>query len=250
MYDNIQEPDIMEAKRLLLRNQWKKEAGQIPLSALEPSEQILVQRCLDEGPFMDDEVNQLEQILGRYREAILEYAPDESMENMENNVQLVEDEKTFIDLIRENRKNQVLPFYYPLDDGRELKVELEVKPLTDSRVIEGLTENLQDFQDFTQKEQEIIMKQREGNLSREEQVIYNQVRKRLQSQQNYTQLYNEAIEFLSQQTSFKGRNSGYELMKEVYQTIEITYVMLLYQEVARMMKLRDVDTTQLFRTTD
>ena len=246
-----QQNELMEAKRLLLKNQWKYEAKEIPLESLNDSERSLVIRCIKEDTFNDSEINELEQVLGRYREALQKFEPEETLENIEKNVQLIKDEKQFLNLVKEHQNSKILSFYYPVENGNELKIELNIKPITDSSVVEGLSENLQDFQDFTQKEREIIEKQQQtGNLSREEQLIFNNLQKRMRNQSSYTQLYTEAIEFLSKQTSFKGKNSSYEVMKEIYETLDITYVLLLFKQVQTELNLNDVNSERLFRKAD
>ncbi|RAP51135.1 MAG: hypothetical protein BZ138_06015 [Methanosphaera sp. rholeuAM270] len=243
------EQEYWEVEQTLLHTEWKNEAKQIPLDSVTPSEKKVLEKCIQEEPLTKEEHILLRETLHRYRQALREYNPEETLQNYENNVQLVDDEKTFLKLVEEFQESQGIIMYYPLGD-RELKLDLLVTPITDSRAVLEIQNNLTLFQDLTEEELLVYNKQEQGKqLSREEQIISTRVQEKIQEQTQERQM-DIMIEFLAMQTRFRNSESTYESMKTVYQHMSIGYLALLFQRVQNMSGLGDIETERVFRESD
>ena len=223
-----QDEAIRELENQLLKTEWKKEAAQIPLDTVNPEEQNVLIKCLNEDELNDTELATLKLTLAKYREAIEKQNPDEIIENVKTNIQLVEDEKTFLKLLDEDQQTKIVTMYYPTTNG-ELKIVLDVEPITDSTAILDLTENLNLFKDLTDEEINIYNEYKNNdnpNLTREEKIIAENVNQKINKLTQEKQ-YDIMIEFLAHQTHMHGKNTPYEVMKKIYTKMQIAYVALL-----------------------
>jgi hypothetical protein len=251
-YNSENEDDgVQGAMELLSQTTWKTEALQIPLESLQDEqEQVIIIKCINEEPLTDEEMTQLQTILHRYRPAIQKHKPLESIENYHDNIEYVEDEKAFLQLLDEEKKEQTLTMYYPLMDGREARLNLTVKPVTDAQAIMDVSENLNLFKDYTQEELQAFNKYNQGeHVTPEEKAIAEKVQQEI-AQANANTIQDTAIEFLALQTSFTGKNSSYEDMKAIYSQMHVGYLLLLFARVREIAHIDDVDTEKIFRQSD
>ena len=151
-----EEESLAGARQLLSKTKWRIEALQIPMEdVICEKEQKILQKCIDREDLTDKQLDALEDILARYRPAINEIQPIKTMDTYQSNIEYVEDEHAFLELLDNEARNQTLTMYYPLLDGREAKLELAVKPITDAKAVMDVGENLDLFKDYTQEEIEI-----------------------------------------------------------------------------------------------
>ena len=242
---------VKGAMELLSHTTWKTEAIQIPLESIQdPSEQAVVIKCINEETLTDEESNTLQHVLHRYRPAIQKHKPLESIENYHDNIEYVTDEKAFLRLLDEEKKDQTLTMYYPLNNGKEARLELTVKPVTDAQAIMDVSENLDLFKDYTQDELEAFNHLQQGHtMTPEEQAIAERVQAEI-AQANANTIRDTAIEFLALQTSFTGRDSSYDDMKSIYSQMHVGYLLLLFARVRELAHIDDVDTEKIFRESD
>ena len=198
----------------------------------------------------DEEINILEEVLQRYRKAIHDQKPLETIETYHDNIEYVEDEKAFLEILDREAEEQTLTMYYPLMDGREARLDLTVKPVTDAKAVMDVGENLDLFKDYTQDEIQTFNDYQMGKeMSPEERQLAEKIQVEIATV-NADRIKEVAIEFLALQTTFKDRESSYEDMKRIYSRMQVGYLLLLFARVKDMTHLDDVDTEKIFRQSD
>lgn len=232
----------------LLDTRGLEEAKQIPLDMVEPEEALILSEYIN-GTLPHTQREELKKILQRYRPAIQKYQPVETIKNVKENIELIEDEKAFLELVDTYDEVETITMYYPIG-GVERKMVLDVFPITDSQAILSIQDNLSIFKDLTDKEKEVYNKNQSGTtLTREEEIIITSINKKIEqaTKQNELEI---VCEFLAMQTKFHGKNSTYEEMLNVYQHMKPAYLALLFQKVQSMQNLDSLDIERVFRESD
>lgn len=258
-----QEQDIIYPPRLsaeetttimeddLLQTKFRDEALEL-LNIVEVEEQSILLKCINREPFNDDEKAELEALLVKYRDALEDQKPSETIENAQQNIQLVHDEKEFLKLLREDKERDVqeLTMYYPVGN-HELKLIFEVYPLEDSEAILDIMSNLNLFKDLTDDEKINFDKMHNGEeLTREEERVARYVQGKISDLVN-DHTNEVVIEFLAQQTRLKGSNATVEDMREIYKEMKVNYRLLLFSKVQKIAGLTGTpDTERVFRASD
>ena len=240
------------AKELLSKTTWKTEAEQIPIEDItDTHEQAVVIKCINQKTLTSEEMETLQAVLSRYRPAIQKYKPAESLENYDNNIEYVQNEKEFLRLLDEEDTLQTLTMYYPLSSGKEARLELTVKPVTNAQAVMEVSENMDIFADHTPEEIKAYADYTQGKAQTSEEVaIATKLQQEIMQKNAMTTMRDSAIEFLSLQTTFSGCDSSYEDMKTIYTKMHIGYLFLLFARVRDMTHLNDVDANQIFRESD
>ena len=242
-----QEAMIPEIEKTLFQKDWKQEAQQIPVDALPDKEKKILEKYLSESPLQEDEKQILKETLGRYRPAIQKIDPEQTIENIKENIEIVNDEKEFLQLIQEYKQPRTITFNYPLTKDREVRLELEVLPITDSMAVLDIQNNLSLFKDLTTEEANVYAKMQQGvKLNREELIIQEHLQEKINkaTQENQKTII---VEFLSMTTKFKDKPQNYESMKQMYSNMDIAYLALLFTRVQEMTGLMDLDVERIFR---
>lgn len=246
---NPDEDPQLPIKRELYATDWRIESKEI-IDIATSEEQNILLRCINQEIPTEQDLTDVGNILIKYRKAIEEQKPTETLTNVEQNIQLVQDEKQFLDLLNKAKQEDTkqLTMYYPTSDG-EIMIELDIHPLTDSTAIIDVNSNLNIFKDLTVEEQEAYTAYNEGRAqTREEKLLAEHVNQKIEER-----LAEDAveimIEFLSHQTSLHGRPRNPELMREAYEKMEIGYLALLTNKVKELSGLNSsIDARRVFRT--
>lgn len=243
--------EIEEMRQHLLRTTWIEEAKQIPLSEVTEEEQKLLLQCIQEQPFNEEELRDLEQLLGRYRESLRKYEPLETIDAVDKNIQIVQDEKEILRLMREDKEEQILHFNYPLSNGKILRYDIVVEYEVDAEALDSLQENIELFGDISREELDLYRRYAdEESLSREDIAIAKNIERRIQQngQNNVSRIRETAIHFLSRQTRIKDSPTCTpSLMKEIYEEMKLGPLLALFREVQTMVGVSDIDRTTLFQ---
>jgi hypothetical protein len=252
--NNTQEYDengVEGAKQLLSKTKWRIEAMQIPLDDVEcPREQEVLTKCINREELTHGELEALEGILSKYRPAINELQPADTLKTYNDNIEYIEDEHAFLELLEQEAVDQTLTMYYPLMNGREARLELTVKPITDAKAVMDVGENLDLFKDYSQEEIQTYNDYQMGKTQTpEERAIATRLQQEIATV-NADRIRDVAIEFLALQTTFKGKNSTYEDMKAIYNRMQVGYLLLLFSKVRDMTHMDDVETEKIFRQSD
>lgn len=233
-------------QNLLLQEEWVEEAKQIPQIELTTIERSILRKCINHEPMPDNEINILEKVLSKYRPAIQKIQPAEKIERIQQNKDIVTNEKEFLQLVEESNTIQTLPFNYPIGD-KTIHVLFDVYPINNSNAILDIASNLSFFKDLTDKEKEVYSKiQNKQKLTPEEQIIQNDLTQKIEqiAQENTEQTI---IEFLSMVLKFHQQDTDPEAMKQVLSKIDLSYLTLLFNKVQEMCHIGDVNTDEVFR---
>ena len=155
----------------LLRTQYPLECEELPLENLTHEEKIVVIKCMDHIELTDDEFTLLKATLQKYRKAITEYRPTETVEAMENTVQIIRTEKEFLDILNDE-SNKMLRVHLTYQ-GQLYEFNFEILPVDDSRIVDYMEMNIDLFKDYSEEERNLFSKaqRNQEDLSPEERAI-------------------------------------------------------------------------------
>lgn len=233
--------DIVET---LLTTEWVEEARQVPREDLQPLELAIIDKCINGEEFTQLEKDLLQQILARYRQAIREQKPDETIQQLEENMQLVNDEKELIRLYEEFQEEQSLLVNLTIGQ-RKVLVKLFITPINNSKAVLDINQNLGIYSDLTEKEARVYEEYNQGQaMTREDEILALNVKKRVDKIMEREQ-DRIVIEFLAMQTKLNN-NSTYESMKEFWEHVPVLERTLIFSRVQEMTNLNDVNIERLF----
>ena len=239
-------PNLDVIQKELLKKEWIIEARQIPKEALNLGDATIIDKTIKKEQLTPDELTRLKELLDQYRPALTKLQPEDTLENLKDNIEIVEDEKEFLRLVSEYDTVQTIPFNYKLQ-GKTIHMTFDVLPITDSISVGQFAENLAFFKDFTEEETRVYDKIQEGQtLSREEMIIQNSLNKKIEkaTQENQKEII---VEFLAMQLRFHNKNTSYEEMKEVFNHMHYGYLALLFNKVQEISNLGDVQVENVFQ---
>lgn len=246
-----EEEAIQEMKEYLLHNDWVEEAKQIPLGAVSSEERTLLIKCIQEETLTDEELQDLEQLLGRYRQALRKYEPEETLEAVDKNIELVQTEKSVLEMMRNARQEQTITMMYPVTNTEIIQLDLLVFTEIDAEAIDNLQQNLELFADLTTEEMQTYSDYtKDKPQTREEQVIAERIEQKIleKGQNNIGGMRKVAIQFLAKQTRLlNDENSTEEGMKDIYSEMKLGYLLALFEKVQGMTGITQIDTDNLFR---
>jgi hypothetical protein len=248
---NITEEERREVRNILLHGEWIDEAKQIPLDSVEQEEQLLLLKCINEEEMTEQEIDKLEDTLGRFREALRKFEPAETLKNVEENIQLVKSEKEILRLMDESTQTQTLTMHYPLGNNKFVDIPLLVKNEIDAESLDNLQENLGLLADLSQEELETFRDYQNDKVqTREEQIIAKQVEEKIAetSYKNMADVRTTAIKFLAKQTRIaEDPESTEQGMIQLYEKMTLGPLLALFREVQERTGITNVDTDNLFR---
>ena len=241
--------DTSDVNEVLQETIWQEEAEQIPITALKPEDQLILLKFKQKQELNNMEETRLAEILQQYRPAIQKIRPQEQLKNYEQNTVLVEDEKTFLQIVDTYDEIQVIPFTYYYGE-KKIQIKFDLYPITDSTAITDITENLSLFQDFTEDELITYNKmQNEETLTREEILIRAKVQDKI-NQATIKNTKQTVVEYLALQLKFHNKNTSINTMKQVLSKIPNSYLNALFEEVQRRNHLDDIDRDSVFQKFD
>ena len=246
---DIPEQSIEEIEHELFRGRWHDEAKQLPIDYLQADEKQLIERYIRYENMNAEEEEKVKNILQRFRPAIHEINPTEILENVEQNTQFINDEKTFLSLVDESEEIQVIPFTFYIGQ-KKYQMKFDLYSLTDSQAITDITDNLSMFKDMTEDELITYSKMQNGEkLTREELLVRADLEQKIQKA-TVQNTRKTLIEFLSIQLKFHGKDSSVEDMRIVFNKIPNAYLSLLFDEVQRRNHLGDLEVEDVFQPFD
>ena len=204
--DNLME---MEDQKLmdefLLSTQYLEEAKQIPLEILEnDDEKGLITKCRMEAELSDDELEDLKQLLSKYRGALNKVNPAEIEENVTKTRRIIRSEKELLKLI-DNQENYKLQMIYILPDGEEVILDLRVSPLTDSQAINEMQAHLNLFKELNTDERIVWSKAMSGQqivTPEEKKLAEHVIKKYEETEYDMEAKADKMREFLARQVEF------------------------------------------------
>ena len=248
--NDIRTPMVVELEKNLLRTSWVEEAQLIrdfvPEDDLTRTQIKLLDKCINKEDFTDKQFADLKMLLNKYRALLNKLNPKETVEAVEEVVQLIQTEKDFISMM-ENDGDKYLTVHLPTRKGL-VEMEFEVLPLTDSRVVEALELEIDLFNDFSLEETAMYgtasakspeerTPEEESILKRMNEVINEKVsRKKIESIDN----------FLANQLILKDSNATITERRKFWSVFPFNAKVSVFVVVQRRLGLTEVDNEQLF----
>lgn len=245
-YENIEEPSIEEIENELFNTTWREDAKELPHDYLTSPEQEVIQKYIEYKPLTEKEVAEVKMLLRRYRPALIKEQPQETINRAVENINYVNDEKAFLQLVDEQDQIQTIPFTFK-KNNKEYRMHFDIYPVTDSQAILDIQNNLSMFKDLTEEEAQIYQKVQSGQtLTREEEQVRQHIQDKIEqaTQQNTKQII---IEYLSMQLTFTGKASCPDCMKKVFKRVPLVYLAVLFQKVQEINNIADVKVDQVFQ---
>ena len=249
--DNLME---MEDQKLmdefLLSTQYLEEAKQIPLEILEnDDEKGLITKCRMEAELSDDELEDLKQLLSKYRGALNKVNPAEIEENVTKTRRIIRSEKELLKLI-DNQENYKLQMIYILPDGEEVILDLRVSPLTDSQAINEMQAHLDLFKELNTDERIVWSKAMSGQqivTPEEKKLAEHVIKKYEETEYDMEAKADKMREFLARQVEFSETTlESYNQKLKFWNQIRIETIIDLYNKVRQILQLNEMKTEDLF----
>lgn len=234
----------------LLKTQYLTECKQLPLDILEDDEVTIVEKCLNQEELNDEELQELKEVLYKYREAMkkLDVANiDESVEKVRKHIK---SEKELLALIDELEENYTLHMVYRLKNGEEVILDLIVKPLTDSQTISEMQVHANLFKELNTSERVVWGKVMSGQqiFTEEERKLAVHIAEKYEEKEYDMDAKIAGMrEFLARQVEFENTSfKSYNQKLKFWQKIEVQNVIDLYNKVRQMLHLDEEKVENLF----
>lgn len=245
---NSEEQEIMD--NFLLNTQYLEEAKQIPLEILENDyEKELISKCRENSELTDNELDDLKQLLSKYRGALSKINPAEVEENFTKTRRIINSEKELLKII-DNQENYKLEMIYRLPSGEEVLLNLKVKPLTDSQAISEMQAHVDLFKELNTNERIVWNKAMSGQkiITKEEQKLAEHVLRKYEDKEfNMESKVNDMREFLARQVEFEEADfTTYNQKLKFWKKIEVQTIVDLYNKVREILQLNEIRSEELF----
>ena len=231
-------------ERHLLKTQFPLECEEIPLDSLSHEEQVVVIKCMDHVDLTDDEFTLLKKTLQRFRKAINEYRPSETVEAFEKTQQMIQTEQDWLDIVN-NKANRILKVNVPYN-GEWYNMEFEILPLDDSRVVSTLQTHIDLFKDYSQEELTIWTNAQQGlMISPEEAEIVKRMNNEIEeknSEDRITSMNN----FLAAQLRLPNSTSDMDKRLEFWEKFPFVTKAAIMGKVEERLGLTDQSSEKLF----
>lgn len=233
-------------ERHLLKTQFPMECEEIPFDDLTIKEQKVVTKCINHDDLTDKEFTLLKETLQRYRKAINEIKPTETVESAEKTVQLIQTEQELLDLL-DSPEMKTLLVHVPIN-GNLYGFDFEILPLDNSRAIKGINAQLDLFKDFTKQEADIYTKAQTGQeLSHEEQVLLDKVNRELEEKASEQQ-EEIIITLLASQLRLPNSNEDMEARRKFWERFPFNAKVSIFMNVQEKLGLTEQSNEKLFPT--
>lgn len=139
-----------------LRTRFPEECKRLPLGYLEPSEKELAEKCINHEEFTEEEVEELRELLARYREYFTKYDSVDLEENLEANIKVIKSSTELLNILDD-------PNRYRFDmhvklNGQIYRLEFRLKPLADNEYMDLLDAQTRVFRDLNKSEKMVFSK--------------------------------------------------------------------------------------------
>ncbi len=230
----------------LLKTQFPKECEELPFESLTDDEKSVVSKCMDQEELTDDEFTLLKKTLQKYRKAIRKHKPAETIDAMETTIELIGTEQELLDIL-DNPSFKRLVVDLPLN-GKKYRLEFEILPIDNSRVVDYLEMNIDLFKDYNNDEKVLFMKAQQGEtITPEEQAIVNKMTVELNAMagQEKSKLVDG---FLASQLRLTNSTQDYEKRKQFWEKFPFMAKYAIVNEVENRLGLTEMANEKLFPT--
>lgn len=237
-------------EKQLLKTVWVKEAELIltyvPDEDLTKSQKNLLTKCLDKEEFTDKQFSDLKLILNKYRLLLQRLKPDETLENVEEAIELIQTEQEFLDLM-DSDEEKFLTVNLPYKN-KLLEFTFEVLPILDSRVVESLELHIDIFRDFDLEDattySQALNKPVEELTEEEEHIIKKM--NELINEKLSSRKINAVNEFLANQLRIKGSDSSLDVRLRFWDKFHFNAKFSVFVAVQNRLGLNEISNEKLF----
>lgn len=170
---------MIDAKDLYtLQKIFPEECKRLPLGYLEEEEKELAEKCINKEEFTDEEFEQLQGLLARYREYFSKYDSVEVGENLDKNIQIIETSTQLLSLLDD-------PNRYRFDmhcriKGELFRLKFRLKQLSDRDYMDLIDTQTRVFRDLSKSEKMVFSKATNGMpLSPEEEKMQQSIQDKI-----------------------------------------------------------------------
>ena len=227
----------------LLETQFPLEAEEIPLEALNPEEQVVVLKCRNHDTLTDEEFSLLKKTLQKYRKAIREYKPSETIEAVEKTKKIITTEEEWLNLV-DNADNTLkvnVPF-----NGEVYPMTFEILPLDDSRIVQTLQAHVDLFRDYKPSEIQLFTRAQNGEtLTPEEAVIVAKMTKDIENKASEDRI-ETMNHFLASQLRLPDSDGSFDKRKMFWSKFPFMTKSAIMIKVEERLGLTEQSNTELF----
>jgi len=237
---------VIELEKKLLKTTWVEESKLIqkyvPIEDLTKNQQKLLQKCINKEDFTDKQFSELKILLNKYRALLQKLRPEDTLQNVEDTVHMIQTEADFIEMMTAERN---LLVHINTGNGKT-GFEFIVMPINDSRIIDSLDMQIDLFRDYSVEEQMIYSKSTMGQeLTPEEQRIYNRMNQEIIEKQS-TERIKTINSFLANQLKIKGSDSTVEQREKFWELFPFNSKVGVFLRVQDMLGLSETKNSELF----
>lgn len=161
-----------------LQKIFPEECRRLPIGYLEEDEKKLAEKCINGEEFTDEEFEDLQELLSRYREYFSKYDSVELEENIDANIKIIETSTELLNLLDD-------PNRYRFDmhckiQGQLYRLAFRLKPLSDSEYMDLIDAQTRVFRDLNKSEKMVYSKATNGvPLSPEEEKMQQSIQDKI-----------------------------------------------------------------------
>lgn len=229
----------------LLKTQFPLECQDLPFDVLSSEELIVVNKCMAQQDLTNEEFTLLKATLQKYRAAIHEHKPTETINAAKKTVQIINTEQDLINIL-DDTQNQLLRVHLPYH-GQVYELDFQILPVDDSRIVDYMQMNIDLFKDYSNEERNLFLQVQEGkkDLTPEEKAVV----------QNMTQKINAIAGeekakmvdgFLASQLRLPNSNQDYNKRLEFWKKFPFMEKWAIVQEVEDRLGLTEKSNEELF----
>lgn len=240
--------ELTEMDNHLLKTTFPLEVEGLPLEKLTEREQEIAIKCKNLEELTSTEFMELKELLGRYRKVVMEYKPNETIDNFDKSLKIIKSEKELLKLL-DNTKRYDLKMRYRVGRKNYL-LSLKVNPIiSNSQYIAEMDAHLKLFRGLNTNERVIMDKvERDAPLSQEETKMAEHINKKIE-ELLYTgnNTSNNINEFLARQVEFENVTiTNFKDKVKFWDRIDYSYKLSLYNKVRDILGLTETYDEDLF----
>jgi len=242
----------LELEQKLLRTTWVKEAELIqtyvPEEDLNKQQKKLLQKCIDKEEFTDKQFSDLKILLNKYRLLLQKINPEETLEAVDNAIDLIKTEQDFLKLMDADEHKYLrvnMPF-----EGEIIPFEFEILPLVDSRVVDALELHIDIFKDFDFEEATTYsnaMNKTPEELSEDESRIVAKLNRMIADKLS-TQRIEAVDKFLANQLVIRGSDASVDIRLRFWAKFHFNAKFAVFTRTQQRLGLNEVSNEKLFPT--
>lgn len=238
------EEQAEKMEKYLLETQYPLECEDIPKEDLNDEEKTVVDKCMNHEELTDDEFTLLKATLQRYRGAINKHRPAEVVDAYEKTQNMILTEKDFLNIV-DDKSSRILKVNVPYLN-QWYRMEFEILPLDDSRVVSTLQTHINLFDDYSKEEINLWTKAQQGQvISPEEQKIIGKMTEEIESRNSEDRIA-AMNKFLAAQLRLPDSTSDFDTRLEFWEKFPFVTKSAIMMRVEDRLGLTDQQDEKLF----